>query len=329
MYRLVSNDNVSLDQWWEFTDSNQLASVFHTPYFHQIFEGMANYKPFVIFAIDGEDKIVGMLNGFIQQMVPILPSCMSSRGVVMQSPLFVNKDVLQSLISGYNRQFGHKVLYTEIRSHTSMSEYSSIMMNHKYKHEEHLNILVDLTQSEEVLWRQVHQKRRNEIRKAKKNGLEFRKLDNYELLSAYNILKEVYTRARLPLMGVDFFYRCANYSNSKCKLVMYGTFYNNELIGTMFTLQYKKTIYDYYAGSYAAYYHMNPNDLIPWEVFLDGKLNGFEVFDFGGAGNPKTPYGVRNYKMKFGGILVNYGRYKYTRYNLLYELFELSLKLCR
>ena len=31
---------------------------------------------------------------------------------------------------------------------------------------------------------------------------------------------------------------------------------------------------------------------------------------FGGAGKPDKPYGVRDYKLKFGGQLVNWGRFE-------------------
>ena len=40
-----------------------------------------------------------------------------------------------------------------------------------------------------------------------------------------------------------------------------------------------------------------------------GLNNGYSVLDFGGAGKPNEKYGVRDYKMKFGGELVNFGRY--------------------
>jgi lipid II:glycine glycyltransferase (peptidoglycan interpeptide bridge formation enzyme) len=63
---------------------------------------------------------------------------------------------------------------------------------------------------------------------------------------------------------------------------------------------------------------MHPNDLIPWDVFLWGKENGFTRFDFGGAGKPDVPYGVREYKKKFGGKMVSYGRYeKINKPNLM------------
>ena len=88
----------------------------------------------------------------------------------------------------------------------------------------------------------------------------------------------------------------------------------------MLALVYKNTIYDYYAGSLIEHYNKYPNDLIPWEVFKWGKNNGFTKFDFGGAGKPNIPYGVREYKKKFGGYFVNYGRYNKVHKKISYSL---------
>ena len=89
---------------------------------------------------------------------------------------------------------------------------------------------------------------------------------------------------------------------------MFTALNEGKIIGCMLALVYKSTIYDFYAGSYAEYYSKYPNDLIPWEVFLWGKCEGYTCFDFGGAGKPNVPYGVREYKKKFGGDLVEHGR---------------------
>jgi len=70
-----------------------------------------------------------------------------------------------------------------------------------------------------------------------------------------------------------------------------------------------------------------PNDVLPWHIFLWGKQNGFKVFDFGGAGKPNIPYGVRDYKLKFGGKLVNFGRFELIHKPVLYRLGLIGLFL--
>ena len=45
-----------------------------------------------------------------------------------------------------------------------------------------------------------------------------------------------------------------------------------------------------------------------WRVLEQGNLDGFKTYDFGGAGRPDEEYGLRDFKAKFGGQLVSYGR---------------------
>jgi len=51
-----------------------------------------------------------------------------------------------------------------------------------------------------------------------------------------------------------------------------------------------------------------PNEFIIWEVIKWGAENGYRVLDFGGAGKPDEDSGVRDFKLKFGGDLIEYGR---------------------
>ena len=44
------------------------------------------------------------------------------------------------------------------------------------------------------------------------------------------------------------------------------------------------------------------------------------VYDFGGAGKPDEEYGVRDFKAKFGGNLVNFGRNVFVHNPMLLKL---------
>jgi lipid II:glycine glycyltransferase (peptidoglycan interpeptide bridge formation enzyme) len=45
-----------------------------------------------------------------------------------------------------------------------------------------------------------------------------------------------------------------------------------------------------------------------WHILEWGAKNGYRVYDFGGAGRSDEEYGVRDFKAKFGGELVSFGR---------------------
>jgi serine/alanine adding enzyme len=70
-----------------------------------------------------------------------------------------------------------------------------------------------------------------------------------------------------------------------------------------------RRIFYWYAGSDRALTQHKANELVTWSVLEWGAANGYETFDWGGAGAPSEPYGVRDFKRKFGGREVNFGRY--------------------
>jgi len=51
-----------------------------------------------------------------------------------------------------------------------------------------------------------------------------------------------------------------------------------------------------------------PNELLIWHILQWSVQNGYRFYDFGGAGKPDEHYPVRDFKAKFGGQLVSFGR---------------------
>ena len=57
------------------------------------------------------------------------------------------------------------------------------------------------------------------------------------------------------------------------------------------------------------------------------KKEGYKFFDFGGAEKPDVPYGIRDYKIQFGGKLVNYSRYNLVKNPIKMKLAETGFKI--
>jgi lipid II:glycine glycyltransferase (peptidoglycan interpeptide bridge formation enzyme) len=55
--------------------------------------------------------------------------------------------------------------------------------------------------------------------------------------------------------------------------------------------------------------------------------NGLQYFDFMGAGKPNQDYGVREFKSKFGGTEVEFGRFIRINKPILYQFGKLGFKL--
>jgi len=321
--------DIPIDKWLGYANSHPQGSIFHTPYMHEVYRTQPDHIPFALFALDDTGQIQGLLTGFRQILHRGLIKQLSTRSVLMQSPIANSSEALDALLGAYVGMIKVKAVYTEIRNHYDTGGQSDIYLLHGFAFEDHLNILVDLGLAETELWGQVQSKRRNEIRSAQKQAIEVRRLGIEHLKDAYSILQEVYSRARLPLASYRFFVTALRNAKPKMGLAAFGAFHQERLIGTMIILEYKKTVIDLYAGSLVEFYSKHPNDIIPWEVFRICKEMGFETFDFGGAGSPDKPYGVRDYKKRFGGLMVNFGRYKLIHSPIKYRLAEKGFRLAQ
>ncbi len=63
---------------------------------------------------------------------------------------------------------------------------------------------------------------------------------------------------------------------------------------------------------------------LPLNMLLN---NNLQVFDFMGVGIPDRDYGVREFKAKFGGKLVNYGRFGRINNKFLYAITEIGYNI--
>ena len=104
--------------------------------------------------------------------------------------------------------------------------------------------------------------------------------------------------------------------------------YNDSIIGTIWLLAYNGRVYNWYAGSQREQLNKSPNDLLVWNAIQWGIENRYKIFDFGGAGKPGEKYGVRDFKKKFGGKEVCFGRFEQIHrpltYSTMMKLFSIK-----
>ncbi|GAB3961728.1 hypothetical protein GCM10028805_61270 [Spirosoma harenae] len=302
---------------------------FQSPYFFHACRSSNNNKPVYILS-KFEEKINGVLLFCRQTQIDLpLIDFFTSRNVLIGGPVVtdLNKHIVSSLLKLFKSK--NKIsIYSQVRNLENTTSIRAEFEQNGFVFEDHLTIIIDLTKPVETLWREIHTKRRNEIKRAEKEGcIVQRQLSLEALHTCYKILIEVYNKAKLPLPDFSYFKAMWQYSDETAGLQLFTVNWQGQIIGCMLCLAYGDTLYDYYAGSYSHYYNKHPNDILPWEVIKWGQKNGFKRFDFGGAGKPTVPYGVREYKKKFGGEMVNYGRYESTQFPALYKLTTWSFKL--
>ena len=325
-----SIENIDRERWGDFVYNHPHGNIFQTPEFYQIYENTCLYKPIVII-IKRYSEIVGLLLINVQKEFPNYWGYFTSRAIVWGGPLLKENDpiILNLILNNFNKIINRKTIYCQFRNMFDIQNREEIFSNNGYKSEPHLNIIVDLTKNENELWNDICGKAKNRIRAAKKKGTVFIVDNKLEaLLKCYEILKEVYWRIKLPMAKLDYFVNLFNtLRDNPIRLFIFTAQYNNYIIGCLLAIGYKETIYGLYNGARAEFYDKCPNDLLPWEIFRWGKNNGYQKFDWLGAGRPEIPYGVRDYKMKFGGKQVNFGRFVKINKPLFYNLGRYSLNI--
>ena len=319
-----------LTDWNKFVMSHPNGNFFQSPELFNIYSNTKNHEPICIIGRDNNGNILCVLLAVIIKNFKWGFQNYTARAIIQGGPLIVenNQHYFSEIFNHYESFINDRAVYTQYRNMISMSNHKQLLLDYDYIFEDHLNIIINLNKSKEVLWEEMNGKRRNTIKKAMKSNIRVKiKNDKNSIKESYRILKSLYKRLKVPLIDKSFFLELFKHNNEHYKAINFCAIYSNEIIGCMIVIAYNGRLYDLYAGSQIEYYNKNPNDLIPWEVFLWGKKNNYQIFDFGGAGNPNEKYGVRDYKIKFGGNIVNFGRSQKVHKPITYNIAKFILRL--
>lgn len=177
---------------------------------------------------------------------------------------------------------------------------------------DHLN-LIKTIDTKEQLWLELGENRRRQIRRAIANGTAVRPAaSDAEVRSLYEILYQLYTtKVRKILPPVEFFLDFYTNCQQQDKGVILLALLKDQVIGGIVCpIQHPQTMYEWYVcGKDKEYPHHHPSVMVTWHALLYACHHGIQTFDFMGIGKPGIPYGVRDFKLRFGGRIVNYGRY--------------------
>jgi len=327
-YKLENQiQNIDKKEWSDFVMNHPNGNIFQTPGMFEVYNKTPKFTPVIMVAKDMNNRIVGCLMSVIQRDYKGFMGELTARSIVMGGPLAENNnsEILDLLLKGYNSIISGKAIYSQFRNLFTMDNYFKPFDKNGYRFVEHLDILIDLKKTNGELEEQLHKERVRNIAKAVKEGLIFKVLTNEtDISNVISLLKKTYDRVKVPFSYEKLFFNSRFILNDHVKF--FGAFWEDKMIAGQVRLCYKDTVYAWYSGSDSCYFQKRPNDFLLWNVILWSKENNYKVFDFGGAGKPNIPYGVRNYKLKFGGELVNYGRYEKEHKKILMFLGRIAFK---
>jgi CelD/BcsL family acetyltransferase involved in cellulose biosynthesis len=200
-------------------------------------------------------------------------------------------------------------VFTEIRHHVDGGELATALHACGFRHEGHLNFLVDLTQPEDELWRKVASSARRNVLKARRLGVSIEEAAGpADVAAGYEVLSNVYRRIRVPLPDRSLFEAAFRILGPLGRFRVLLARMGGQTIGVMTLLRYKDVVTYWYTGALRDHARVGVGDLLVASAIESGRELGCRVLDFGGAGRPEEPYGVRDFKAKYGGVLVDLGR---------------------
>jgi serine/alanine adding enzyme len=327
---ILKDSEINRERWSSFLLGNMFSTPFQsTEYYNFINSVPGQYAS--AFAIEAEDKLQALCVVTFQKENGI-KGYFSRRAIIYGGPLIAEGEngevALKILLTTINRHLINKVIYGEIRNFVDNSIYRECFSQLGWNYQPHLNVQINIKgKSIEGILGEMKYNRRREISLSFKAGASINEATSVEEIHAlYRILKNLYNeRVKSPLPAFEFFHMLFLSAVGKVFLVKH----NNNVIGGSFCIHSAglsvNTIY--YCGLREYNKKIFPTHLAIMAAIQFGIDNNLQIVDLMGAGKPGIEYGVRNYKIEFGGELVEHGRYIKIYNSILFRLGSIGLEL--
>lgn len=352
--------------WEAFVASHPEGTVFQSPDMYELFSRTANMKPVAVGVRDKTTgSLAGILLGVVIREMKGPLGYFSSRTVVYGGPLVVTTSqgdrerVVELLLEELIRRVKNRSVFIQFRNFADLKEYREVFFSFGFRHRDRLNLLVDTSGPEIVRknmspsrWRQIRKGMGQAAASEARDRTAFRERSGHhpersegtpgsfaELISPenlgqvrefYDILLDLYRhKVKKPLPGWDFFESFYHLSAEGKLGVIKLVKYRGRIIGGILSpVTPGKTIYEWYVcGLDQQYREAHPSVLATWAAIDHALQNGIPQFDFMGVGIPEREYGVREFKMRFGGKTVNYGRFARINNKTVYTISEIGFNI--
>ena len=310
--KVLSGNKIDRKAWAEFVAQHPQGNIFQTPEMYDVYACAEHVEPIAIAAMEG-DEIVGILVAQYMTNGGSFASWITARSIITGGPLAKDNkpEIVEALMREYRRLLPRKTIYSEIRPIYPMYDVPG------WKRVGHYNLVMRVDKSEEELWNGMHKERRRNVGQAEKAGLRFEEVTEAAgRREVVALLRKTYERKHVPMADDSLFARLTEIMPEYVRF--FAAYTEDKMIAGQIRLGYKDLLYAWYAGSDEEYFKLRPNDFTMWNVIRWAHEKGYKEFDFGGGGEPGKPYGVRDYKLKYGCEMFDYGRYVWAHRPVTY-----------
>lgn len=321
-------------QWQALVEQSPYATWFQTKEAYEFYAANPNeMKPFAV-GVNEDNNLKGLVVGYSTNEKNSLKQFFTRRAIIIGGPLLaedISNEALSMLLTSLKNLTslqggagGRLPIYIETRNFHDYSKWKSVFETNGFAYQPHYDIHVHCNAQH-----QMSEQRIRQVKKALKNGVEIVEASSeQEIRDWYRILQQLYQeKVRTPLFSKEFFLQFYREGVGKYLLVKH----QGKVIGGMMCPILKtKAIFEWYVcGLDEEYRDQYPSVMATYAAIEYAKHNSLPLFDFMGAGKPDIPYGVRDFKMEFGGELLEHGRFLCVRKPLLYKIGEFWVSLLK
>ncbi len=287
-------------------------SAFQTPEMVEVYRHARGCKPIVLALADRSGGLrASLVSILFRDTIGVTHATIRGGPICLESDRSV--DDAKRILERHEELTGSATLYSRIYPMWPGACGLKAVADCGFVRTEWLNYLIPL-EAPEAMWGNLSKARRKGIRNAEKDGVRVKDITStQELQAAIQLVRGSARRNRIPMQHASLFEAIREQLVPKGLARIVLAILNDQPIAARVFLVHRTVIYDWYAGSDAAFHDHHPDELLVWEALKWGHSHGLAVFDFGGAGVPGVRYGPREFKRRFNGEEVELGRF--TRFH--------------
>lgn len=328
MTQLLTYPDIDPQQWQALIDRSPYATWFQTQEAYEFYAALPEEMTPFVYAIQRDSELRVLIVGYITREKNSIKQYFTRRAIIIGGPVIAanaTEEDVKKLLYAVNNGLKGRVIYVEMRNFHDYSKWKSVFEANGFAYQPHLNFHVDTT-SKEIVDKNLGKSRKRDIRTTIREGVTPVMQPTIEQVREYyQILHTLYTtKVKTPLFSWHFFEQL--YHTEHARFIL--TEYQGRIIGGTVCVELpNRTLYEWFAcGEDGVYNHIYPSCYATYLGIQYAAESGCQIFDMMGVGKPDEAYGVRDFKAKFGGELVEYGRFLCIRKPLLYWIGKMGVK---
>jgi len=294
------------EEWNNFVENASDTSLYHVWEWGEILSSTYGYQRYYLSALH-EERMVGVLpiihvkSRLFGNRLISLPFCeYGGPLVVPESDDRKRKQVIIALLEAAIRLAKTLcVEYVEIRK-PRIEDAEKLMKSRSFTTlRQYVTFRIDLTKEPDEIWASIHKTTRKSIRKALKNEVTVKEVEDEEQLTAfYTLYLRDMKRHGSPPHKYALFKILFDFFQASSQMRVLLAEYKGTVIGGRIVFCDSKSIFCWNSISDIRYRNLNPNNLLLWETIEWGLRNHYFRLELGRTRKETTIY---DFKKCWGG----------------------------